>query len=494
MLDSAVEPRLRGEFLIELARVSLHAGGGSSAVELARSALSEAGDDERLQAEAALMLASALLFMREDLPTAARYAGRAADLALGLDDSGLLADALSTRAMLDGFLGEASARETFRAASELREPALKRRLLGWPTFLPAYLLLWIDEAVTAAASLREHLADARARGDEGSLPWIVAALALAEYMAGRWEEAARLAEEGYEIALQSGQRTQRASSLSTRALVRASLGLENEARADAQEALALAGEHDMAGARINTIWALGLLELSLDRADAAIALLAPARQRFTAAGVREPGSIRFVPDEVEALIALGRADEADRVLDWLERQARALDRASALAAAARGRGLLAASRGDQDAALAAFARALEQHERISMPFERARTLLALGAAQRRSMQRASARETLGEALATFERLGAGLWAAKATGELARLGGRTPAGDELTVGERRIAELVAQGLSNKQVAAALFLTPKTVETKLSRIYAKLGVHSRTQLAAWLQARGESAGKL
>ena len=121
-----------------------------------------------------------------------------------------------------------------------------------------------------------------------------------------------------------------------------------------------------------------------------------------------------------------------------------------------------------------------------MPFERGRTLLALGASHRRAKQRAVARATLGDALAIFEQLGAALWAAKARAELARIGGRTPAGDELTVTERRTAELVADGLTNKQIAAALFVTVKTVETQLSRIYLRLDIHSRTQLAARLRS--------
>jgi DNA-binding CsgD family transcriptional regulator len=202
--------------------------------------------------------------------------------------------------------------------------------------------------------------------------------------------------------------------------------------------------------------------------------------------VGEPATIRFVPDEVEALVALGEIDAALAVLDWLELRARALDRASALAAAWRCRGLLAAGRGDHHAALAAFERALVEHDRVAMPFERARTLLALGASHRRAKQRAVARATLGDALAIFEQLGAALWAAKAGAELARIGGRTPAGDELTVTERRTAELVAEGLTNKQIAAALFVTVKTVETQLSRIYLRLDIHSRTQLAARLRS--------
>jgi DNA-binding NarL/FixJ family response regulator len=117
----------------------------------------------------------------------------------------------------------------------------------------------------------------------------------------------------------------------------------------------------------------------------------------------------------------------------------------------------------------------------AMPFELGRTLLVLGAAQRRAKQRRAARESLAEALALFERLGAPLWAAKARAELGRIAGRPPAGDALTPAEARIAERVARGLSNREVAAELVIEVHTVEAALTRIYSKLGVRSRAELA-------------
>ena len=112
---------------------------------------------------------------------------------------------------------------------------------------------------------------------------------------------------------------------------------------------------------------------------------------------------------------------------------------------------------------------------------RARTLLALGRTQRRAKKRAAARTTLEDALARFETLGAPLWAEQTRAELARIGGRAPSRGDLTEAERRIAELVAEGHTNNEVAAALFLTEHSVETALTRIYRKLDVRSRTELA-------------
>jgi DNA-binding CsgD family transcriptional regulator len=124
---------------------------------------------------------------------------------------------------------------------------------------------------------------------------------------------------------------------------------------------------------------------------------------------------------------------------------------------------------------------LVQHERVPIPFERGRAILAYGATQRRAKQKSLARATFSEARAVFDKLGARLWAEQARAELARIGGRAPGSEELTPTERRVAELVGEGHSNKEVAAALYVGVRTVEAHLTHVYAKLGVRSRGQLA-------------
>ncbi len=146
--------------------------------------------------------------------------------------------------------------------------------------------------------------------------------------------------------------------------------------------------------------------------------------------------------------------------------------------------MLLAQEGDLDAALEAFEQALQEHERAASPFERARTQLAYGAALRRAKRRADARAMLTDALEAFDALGAVLWAENAAAELARIPGRTRSSGELSETQRRVAELVAGGLSNKEVAAKLFITVRTVEANLSNVYAKLGIRSRTELASRL----------
>ena len=163
----------------------------------------------------------------------------------------------------------------------------------------------------------------------------------------------------------------------------------------------------------------------------------------------------------------------------------------AVAVAARCRGLLAAAEDDLAAALAAFERSLAELEELPYPFERGRTLLCLGTVRRQAQQRKAAREALEEALAIFEELGARLWAEKARAELARISGRRTTSDELTGTERRVAELAASGHTNKEIAAELFMGVSTVEAHLSRIYRKLGLRSRTELAGRIStARDET----
>ena len=136
---------------------------------------------------------------------------------------------------------------------------------------------------------------------------------------------------------------------------------------------------------------------------------------------------------------------------------------------------------DLNGAVVWFDRALFQHDRVAIPFERARTLLALGQAPRRSRERRAAREVLQEALTIFEQLGAAIWAQRTQTELARVAGRAPSPGQLTAAEQRVAELVAEGRTNKEVAAELVVTVRTVESTLTKVYAKLDVRSRTQLA-------------
>jgi DNA-binding CsgD family transcriptional regulator len=471
----------RAHALALLQRVYRYEGDQLRAAELGREALAEPTTDDRVRAEAGSELASTLFFLRENLEEAMSAATIAVDSSAHEETRGLHAHAMAQKGVLEALVGHPDALVTLRAAKALETTAHPASVINSPRFDEGFVMLWFDEAAEAARVMHTFHGEALRSGDDGSIPLVLANLAVAEYLAGRWGQAEQAADDGYEAAMQTGQRPQQAYSLSVRALVRASLGREDEARVDAADALTLAGERAMGAARIHGTWALGVLELSLDRPAATVDLLAPLRERLLRGGVAEPGSMRFVPDEIEALVVLGRLDEAEAILGWLEERARALDRASALAAAARCRGLVADARGGKPVAINWFEQALEWEERARIPFDRARTLLLLGAARRRAKQKAAAREALGYARTLFEDLGAALWAEKVSAELARIGGRTASPDVLTPAEQRVAELVAAGRTNKEVASALFLTDRTVEGHLTHIYRKLGIRSRAELA-------------
>jgi len=271
------------------------------------------------------------------------------------------------------------------------------------------------------------------------------------------------------------------------AVVAAHRGLEGEAREAAGAALAAARENEDRWSEALTHAALGFLELSVGAAADAAAALGRTHEYASRVVVTEPRQWRYLPDYVEALAATGQLDLAADRLARLEQWAAGAGTDWPAALAARARGLLAGARGEREQALAALEAAAARHERLPLPFDRARTLLALGAAQRRARRKREARASLEEAVAVFEALGAPLWAASAREELGRISGRSGARGELTTSERRVAELVADGRKNKEIAAALVVTPRTVEAHLTRIYAKLGVRSRAELATRIAAR-------
>jgi DNA-binding NarL/FixJ family response regulator len=200
-------------------------------------------------------------------------------------------------------------------------------------------------------------------------------------------------------------------------------------------------------------------------------------------GVNEPGAFPAAPDLVEALVEVGERDQAKLVTDRLRRLAEEQQHPWALTTARRccGRIRLAAGRYDEQAA-AALRQAADDYDLLGMRFDQARTLLSLGRSARRLKKWGSARHALVQAIATFDKISSPGWADQARAELSRISARKPrAAGDLTPTEERVAALAAEGLSNKEIAAALFVTVHTVEAHLSHAYAKLGVHSRGQLA-------------
>jgi DNA-binding CsgD family transcriptional regulator len=231
--------------------------------------------------------------------------------------------------------------------------------------------------------------------------------------------------------------------------------------------------------------ALATFELSVGDAESAWSHVEPLFQKggeMDEYRAQVAGSVA-----IEALVETGDLVGAERLLTVLDSHAAGSDTAVDRLAR-RCRGLLLAAKGEHERAIEQLEMAASDPDppQETNPFERARTLLALGSVQRRAQQKRAARATLELAAESFDRLGAGLWAAKALSELRRIGGRNAPKSELSETERRIVELVVAGRRNREVAAELSLSANTVAWNLSKIYRKLGVSSRTELAARIAA--------
>jgi len=471
---------VRAEALLFLARVRYHSHDARSALALAEQALEEVGDGSRLEPVIQLELAAAAEAVG-DRARASAYAREAVDLADVHGDDTTLAEALALVGFHDFVAGAGDPRAAMSRALELESAAVSVRPLRSPTFRQACLSMWTDDLDTARSTFVDLEKRRREAGDEGSLSVILFMLAQVECQAGNWVVADGYADESCEITAWTGHLPYRSLALSAKAMIEAHAGRADAARAAAEDGLRLGQRSGLVQATAANLAALGFLELSLDNPKETHEIMWPMAEGVLAAGIREPNVLRFVPDEVEAMIAIGETDTARSLLEPFSEQARALDRSWAIATSERGWGMLHASEGDLGEALEAFEHALERHETFEEPFELGRTLLAQGQTLRRLKKWRLARESIGGASEIFERLGAALWAERAATEAARIGGRAPGPDDLTPTEQEVAELVAKGSTNREVANALFLSVSTVEANLRRIYRKLGVRSRTELS-------------
>ena len=464
----------RATVVAQLAGIEPHL---AAAAALFREALAESDGDDALRATIHLNLA-ALMRFSDGVESGIEHGRLAVDAASRVDDAGLLCRALAAHSLLRFNGGRGGPDGTIEEAFSLERRLPEWPLDGGPTSVLGHQLWWSGDVGRARVLFGEARSAVTARNDPTAIEETLWYLSLLEWRAGNWEESDRYAAESYDLVTQLGRVMTPVDEFPT-AIVAAHRGRIDDARTRAQRAVSLAEAEGILVAVSGHSWVLGFVELSLG--DPAAALEHLGRAYELRADILEPGMRVELGDLLEALIATGELDEAERVLREWEPRAATLDRAWGLAILARCRGLLLAARGDLGGAFASFEHALAEHDRDVDPFSRARTLLALGRTQRRAKKRAAARITLQDALNRFETLGAPLWAEQTRTELARIGGRAPSRNDLTQAERRIANLVAEGHTNKQVAAALFLTEHSVETALTRIYRKLDVRSRTELA-------------
>ena len=477
-LELAADPRLRADVQHLHALIEARSGAAAAAAELLGAEAERIEPVDPVRAAMMTMAAVQPLFEAGDTGTGLEVARRGQALCerAGLPPmpAGLpLAMALllcnerpTARPMLDGAVAW---------LDEADDPWALGPVL---VFGIGQAFMWMEDHERARRLIEGAIAQCRAWSAPGLMPYGLLCLAELEFRVGRWAESYAAGAEAVRLADETGQINDIGYSLAVLARVEAGLGREHECRSHLAGALEIV---DLLGAEIVRGYvgaSEGLLELGLGRSEQAVTALEAVATFLAERPAGDPAVLPWPPDLIEAYVRLGRRDDAEAVLTTFEDAARHAGSPWATAAAARCRGLLAA----EDAFEAPLRAALDHRE---MPFETARTQLVLGERLRRAGRRVEARAELREALAAFERLGAQPWAERARSELRASGervrrGSPTAAEQLTPQELQVALEVARGSTNREAAAALFLSPKTIEFHLRNIYRKLGIRSRTEL--------------
>jgi DNA-binding CsgD family transcriptional regulator len=483
VIDELPSGPLRSRALLALAEVDAEI---DEMIRLAQQSVSEAGDDREHLIEA-LLLVGALMSEAGRDDDAEEPLRRAKELSRPNDSRALRSRVLTEYGFLRQWRGDPAGMDLLREAAELEGDELIPNAAWGGGAVLGIAQVYRDELDEARSLLQTRYSQALESGDDESVAGLSLYLAEIELRAGRLDAALRYAEEGMAIQQASYGENSKGSLTYGPATVAAYRGEVELARAIADQGLAQTealGSMSCASAIRTT---QGFLELSLGDNEAASERYQPIVERFRSGDAGYPGTRdnAALPDAIEALTGLGRVDEAEELVLLWEREGVRAEVSRMPATAARCRALIAAARGDLDAAIEHAEAALEHHRDLPLPFQRARTLIVLGTLHRRAKHKAAARAALEEAVEILDAMGAVLWAERARAELGRIGGRA-ATDGLTPTEQRVADLVAEGRSNKEVAAELFVSVRTVEANLTRVYAKLGIRSRTELAAIRQA--------
>jgi DNA-binding CsgD family transcriptional regulator len=481
--ETAVAGTLRAEGLLLLAGLV----GLDHATTLLEEASREAVSDPGLQSAIQCQLAWTVRFTK-GFVGAFDHARRALELADEARDDGLRLHALEMLVFLGRAIASPDAHGFASRAVEIADARGDDRDIHLAR-------LWLCDATAASSERRaarelvEWLYEDSREHDELAAAEALGELSMVELRAGQWERAADHAERAFDVTTQYGLEVPWAHL--PIAIVAAHLGRLDIARAHSERSLEL-GEEQFGRHTPVHLGTLGFVAHQGGDLEGALRWFDESREVTTALGWRDAGHRWWVGDYVETLLELDRVDDAVRVLDQWEAE-RTPEDDWTLGHVTRCRGLVDAARGDIRHAVSLFEDAAAQHAAAQDAFGRARAMLALGVVLRRDRQKRAARDAIVAALAGFTDLGAATWVERARAELGRIGGRTSE-PGLTAAERRVATLVAEGQTNREVAAALFLGERTVETHLSHVYAKLGVRSRAELARRFRADEQSSGKV
>jgi DNA-binding CsgD family transcriptional regulator len=478
-IDRLPAGAMRATALNLLAAMRIHDNSFLLAVDLLKRALGDAEDNDPLRVHTLLMLSFAQLNAGE-FDASLHNAEQASAQADELGVPALTSQVLAVRAMVRCMCGLGVDELSLQRALDLEDPNQDTPIAFRASANNALMLAYtgrLDDAHDQMLAVRQHCVE---RGAEPDMMFVAVFSTLIHIWRGDFTNAALVAEETAERAQQLGGDHMRVIAMTLRAVVAAYTGREEDARKAGGAALEVA---QACGSPRLADWSsisLGLLEVSLGKYEEALAILQPLLSRFQAVPGTEIITSAYIPDAVEAMIALRLTADAEPLIAALEDNGSRLDRPWMLAIGARCRGMWLAAKGDVEAANRKAKDAMAEHDRLPMPFERARTQLLLGQLQRRQRQKEAARATLRDALQAFDAMGAPLWADRAREELARVNVAPTQDLTLTPSERRVAELAASGKTNRDVASALFISPKTVEANLARIYRKLGIKSRAEL--------------
>ncbi|MEZ0341131.1 AAA family ATPase [Mycobacterium sp. pV006] len=480
-------PILRALGSVLLATVNMYDNRHREAVQVLRGALDDAAGNHPVLIQVLLRLSFALNSIGES-DEARRHIRDGVKLAEELGVPGITSAALSWSVQLNFQCGHGLDEAALDRALALYDSAMDLPIIFRAPLVNALALSGtgrLDEAHRQLVALRKV---AQERGAESDMMTIAGFLAINHIWRGEVAHAEAEAAEAVERAEQLGGDEVLILPMTVRAAVAAFAGRVEQARADARWVLAAASRR---GTTLGD-WpgmTLCFLEESLGDHRAALDALDPSFLDPPDLAVTELMLSWHLPDVIEAMVGVGRIEDAELLTAALEANGERHGRTWMTAVGARCRALVLAARGEVGAAEQSLRRALAEHESLPMPFERARTQLVLGQVQRRLRRKSAAATTLTEALRTFEQLGTPLWAQRAQAELSR--SATPMSDAvLSETEQRVAELAAAGSTNKDIAAAMFITTKTVEHHLTKVYRKLGISSRAELGRTMdRMRGE-----
>jgi len=475
--------RLRAEALLLRGTIHWYIGTAMDAANYLEAALDNAADDPGLSGHIHARLAT---FCDFDAVRAERHARLAVEAleALPSPPAGAMALALCQLFASEVMLGGRPREELLARALAIERP---QDFADAPT-IPGIWYSALDRLVAARDRFHDLLERGRALGDTSAEADLLTRLAEVELWADRWAECEAYADAAGEAAQQQGQASADPARR-IRALLDAHRGRLVEARAAALAPLEAAEARNDPIIAVAYLAVLAFVSASEENAAETDAFAARSAEHLARIGIQEPLRLDASHERVEALAALGQIDAADEVCAVLEARYARIPMPWLAAAIARGRAAIALARNDLPAALAA-AEDFVGPQHTGRRFDHARILMVRGQILRRMRARRAAAESLGEALAIFEGLGAPAWAARARSEMDRLGTRRVHSEDLTPTEAQVAALAGEGHTNREVAATLFMSPKTVEAHLVRIYGKFGIASRAELGRVMATRRPS----